>query len=203
MYERCAKTLGFLCVIGILITDAGCSSPSKPISSSSEPIASSSEPIGKEGEATVLGNETEDTEDNDVKDGSPDWSAITADGLEEEKFLEKLNVEDLNEVASQLQALVREEEEEERENPAIVITEGYPRVFEKPRYQNVIDMGERAEMPLYYIIYKSEANGMYEHICAMALSELTGLRFMDESGAYMQWSTAKEYLELFNAFMSQ
>ena len=62
-------------------------------------------------------------------------------------------------------------------------------------------MGERAEMPLYYIIYKSDSNGMYEHICATALSELTGFRFMDDSGSYMQWSTAKEYLELFNAYI--
>lgn len=195
-YRRCAKILGFLWVIGALTTVAGCNGPSQP-------IAPSSEPIGMEGEATVFDQDAGDTEDKDIKDGSPDWSAITANGLEEEKFLEKLNAEDLKEVASELQALVSEVMEEERENPAIVITEGYSRVFEKPQYRRVIDMGERAEMPLYYIIYKSETNGMYEHVCAVALSELTGLRFMDDSGAYLQWSTAKEYLELFHAFMSR
>ncbi len=176
MSNRCAKTLGLVCIIGIFIIFAGCSDKaSKPVK--------------------TVGSEDKTTE------ASPDWSAITANGLDEEKFLEKLNVEDLKEIASQLQALVIEEEKEERENPDIVITEGYPRVFKKAQYKKVTDMGERAEMPLYYIIYKSDSNGMYEHICATALSELTGFRFMDDSGSYMQWSTAKEYLELFNAYI--
>ncbi len=188
MSNRCAKTLGLVCIIGIFIIFAGCSDKaSKPVKT-----------VGSEDKTTAFSN---NTEKNHVKEASPDWSAITANGLDEEKFLEKLNVEDLKEIASQLQALVIEEEKEERENPDIVITEGYPRVFKKAQYKKVTDMGERAEMPLYYIIYKSDNNGMYEHICATALSELTGFRFMDDSGSYMQWSTAKEYLELFNAYI--
>ena len=56
-------------------------------------------------------------------------------------------------------------------------------------------------MPLYYILYKSEGDDMYEYICAVALSELTGLDFMNESGEYYDWSSGKEYLELFQQYM--
>ena len=191
MYNRCTTVLGLILIIGVLFTLAGCrNSESKPLSSDHE--------------STVVhdGAENNDAEKLDVKEEhAPDWSAITENGLDEEKFLEKMNVKDLEAIASELQTLMDEVVEEEKENPAIVITEGYPRVFQKAQYQKVIDMGEKAEMPLYYILYKSNHNGMYEHICAAALSSLTGLVFMDDSGAYMQWSSGKEYLELFNAYM--
>ena len=62
-------------------------------------------------------------------------------------------------------------------------------------------MGDKAKMPLYYILYKSPNNDMYEYICAVALSELTGLDFMKESGDYYDWTSGKEYLELFNKYI--
>lgn len=40
-----------------------------------------------------------------------------------------------------------------------------------------------------------------EGICAVALSELTGLDFMNESGDYYDWTSGKEYLELFNKYI--
>lgn len=40
-----------------------------------------------------------------------------------------------------------------------------------------------------------------EDICAVALSELTGLDFMNESGDYYDWTSGKEYLELFNKYI--
>lgn len=129
---------------------------------------------------------------------TPDWSAITESGLDENVFLESLDTDTLQTVATELQALVDEEIEEEKANPDIILTEGYHRVFESGRYQKVISMGERAEMPLYYIIFKSNSEGMYEHICTVALSQLTGQDFEDESGDYLKWSTSKEYLKLFN-----
>lgn len=131
-----------------------------------------------------------------------DWSDITADGLDEASFYEKLDTDLLQEIAAKFQSLIEEEKEEEEENPEIVITEGFMRIFQKEKYKEVISLGERAEMPLYFILYKSPNNGLYEYMCATALSELTGLDFLEESGTTYGWSNAKEYLELFNKYMA-
>lgn len=150
--------------------------------------------------------ETAENDEHDINFDSneyeSDWSDISNGELDEESFIQKLDTDTLKEVAVELQALVDEEIAEEKENPDIILSEGYARVFRKEQYLKVLDMGERAEMPLYYILYKSEYDGMYEHICANALSELTGLVFMNESGNYRDWSTGKEYLKLFNEYMS-
>ena len=130
-----------------------------------------------------------------------DWSDITVSGLDENAFIQKLDTELLQDIAAKLQSLVDEELAEEDENPEIILSEGFARVFKKELYLEVIDMGDKAEMPLYYILYKSPNNEMYEYICAVALSELTGLDFMNESGDYYDWTSGKEYLELFNAYM--
>lgn len=132
---------------------------------------------------------------------SVDWSDITGNGLDEESFLRKLDTEVLQDIAEKLQSLVAEELAEEEENTEIILSEGFTRVFQKERYLEVIAMGDKAQMPLYYILYKSLNNEMYEHICAVALSELTGLDFMNESGEYYDWASGKEYLELFEAYM--
>lgn len=57
-------------------------------------------------------------------------------------------------------------------------------------------MGNQAVKPLYWIIYKSENQGMYEQICALALDKLSGYDF-DEDGDGIKWSTSKEFLEEF------
>ncbi len=85
-------------------------------------------------------------------------------------------------IAGELQALVREEEEEERKNPEIIFTEGWVRVFDSEHYSKVLDMGPAAMKPLYWIIYKSPNAGMYEYICANALYELSGFDFSAEDG---------------------
>lgn len=130
-----------------------------------------------------------------------DWSDITVNGLDEDSFVQKLDTEVLQEVGAKLQYLVDEELAEEKENPEIILSESFTRVFQKDIYHEVIAMGDEAEMPLYYILYKSPNNVMYEYICAVALSELTGLDFMNESGNYYDWTSGKEYLELFNKYM--
>lgn len=42
--------------------------------------------------------------------------------------------------------------EEEQQNPEIMFTEGFPRVFEKERYKKVIGMGDIAMKPLPRIL---------------------------------------------------
>lgn len=134
--------------------------------------------------------------DDEIKE-EVKWNEITANGVDENLFLENLNMEDLKYIATELQTLVQEESEAERTNPEIVLTEGWVRVFNSERYKNVINMGSSAMKPLYWIIYKSENAGMYEYICATALSELYGFYSTNEDGT-LTWSNSKDFLEQFN-----
>ena len=180
----------FLLVITlIIITLSGCKSN----------ITAYEDSVSKSFGSEVISGEDESL----VADSSyiVDWSDITADGLDEDSFVQKLDSEVLQDVAEKLQSLVDEELAEEGENPQIILSEGFTRVFKKELYREVIAMGDKAKMPLYYILYKSPNNDMYEYICAVALSELTGLDFMNESGDYYDWTSDKEYLELFNKYI--
>ena len=151
-------------------------------------------------EATEI-EQTTDADENTVKEYPVDWSDISADGLNEESFIRKMDIEVLEEVAGKLQSVVEEACEEEKKNPEIAITEGFPRVLKKEKFLEVLNMGDKAQMPLYFILYKSENNGMYEYLCAYALCQLSGIASMDESKGYSEWSNAKEFLELFNEYV--
>ena len=151
-------------------------------------------------------NTTQQIEENENKhieaqeETEPDsmsWFEITENGVNEELFLQNLDTEILEAVATGLQALVEEEIEAERANPELVLTEGWVRVFSSERYKNVLDMGEPAMKPLYWIIYKSPNAGMYEYICATALYKLSGYDFTNEDGS-LTWNNSKELLEKFD-----
>lgn len=131
------------------------------------------------------------------RDHAADWSAVTADGVNEELFLAQMDASALEYIAAELQTLVQEEYEAERANPEILLSQGWTRVFRSEHYQNVIAMGDSAMMPLYWIIYKSTDSGQYEYICAEALYELSGYDFANPDGT-RKWSTSKELLALFN-----
>ena len=125
------------------------------------------------------------------------WLEITEDGVDEELFWENLDAEILEAIATELQALVEEEAEAERANPEILITEGWTRIFVSQQYNKVLNMGESAMKPLYWMIYKSPNVGMYEYICANALYELSGYDFTNEDGS-LTWNNSKEFLDRFN-----
>lgn len=108
-----------------------------------------------------------------------------------------MNADTLEYVAAELQTLVEEETEAEKENPDIVLTEGWVRVFDSEHYANVLSLGNQAMKPLYWIIYKSSNAGQYEYICAYALYELSGYDFTDANGC-LTWSNSKEFLSVFN-----
>ena len=152
-----------------------------------------SEAESLEAETSESFSETEQT-----NAGSPktSWSFITEDGVDEELLIANLDEEVLVYVADELQSLVEEEVKEERENPEILLSEGWTRVFEKEQYTHVLELGESAMLPLYFILYKSENSGMYEYICACALYELSGYDFTNDDGS-QQWSTSKEFQRLF------
>ena len=125
------------------------------------------------------------------------WDEITENGVDEDALWKNVDQDILEYVATEIQTLVAEEEKAERENQELVLVEGWVRVFESERYHNVVNLGEKAMKPLYWIIYKSPNSGMYEYICATALYEISGYDFMRENGE-LTWSTSKEFIEVFN-----
>ena len=137
-------------------------------------------------------NSNVNSEENEIN-----WDEITEDGVNEELLLNNLDKDILEKVAKNFQDALDEELKEEKNNPEIVITEGWTRIFDKVQYKEVINIGKPAMKPLYYILYKSSNNGQYEYLCATALQEISGINFKNEDDGTMGWSTAKEYLELF------
>ena len=142
-------------------------------------------------------NDTEAISDNKKDSETLAWPEITEDGVNEQLFMENLDTELLETIAGEIQAIVKEEAEAERENPNLVLEEGRVRVFQTERYKNVLNIGEDAMKPLYWIIYKSPNAGMYEYICATALYEISGYDFSNEDGT-LTWQTSREFLERFN-----
>lgn len=124
------------------------------------------------------------------------WSGISAGGVDEDAFLEDLDVELLEEIATELQALVEEVQQKQIEDPESVLRgEWLGDITGSGRYINVVDMGDRAMKPLYWIIYKSDDQGLYEYICCLALEELSGYDFTDADG--IAWATSKDFLDRF------
>lgn len=136
----------------------------------------------------IYNSKTPNNTDDKVKKIT--WEEITEDGVNEELLLKNIDEELLTEIATELQTLVNEAKEEEIENPEIVITEGWARVWEYERYKKVLNMGTPAMKPLYLIIYKSPNAGEYEYLCARILYELSGFDFY--------WTNSKDFLESFN-----
>ena len=125
------------------------------------------------------------------------WDEITDSGVDEELLLNNVDTEILELIANNFRGVIEEEKREEDNNPEIVLTEGWVRIFQKEKYKEVIALGKSAIKPLYLILYKSENDGLYEYLCASALQEISGITFCDEDIGTQGWSTAKEYLELF------
>jgi len=144
-----------------------------------------------------IASDTEKQEEDTTENLAIKWDEITEDGVNEDLLYENMDKNTLEYVAKELQTLVEEEAEAEKENPDIVLTEGWVRVFESEHYANVLKLGNKAMKPLYWIIYKSTNAGQYEYICAYALYEISGYDFTDENGC-LTWSDSKEFLNVFN-----
>ena len=144
-----------------------------------------------------ISSDTEKQEEDSTENLAIKWDEITEDGVDEHLLCENIDLDTLEYVAAELQTLVEEEAEAEKENPDIVLKEGWVRVFESAHYANVLKLGDKAMKPLYWIIYKSSNAGQYEYICAYALYEISGYDFTDENGC-LTWSDSKEFLNVFN-----
>lgn len=125
-----------------------------------------------------------------------EWNEINESGVNEDLLLQNIDINLLKEIARNLQGAIEEEVNEERENPELVLTEGWARIFNKEGYKNVINIGKPAMKPLYYILYKSPNNSLYEYLCATALQEISGIGYQKGDSTY-DWNNAKEYLEIF------
>jgi hypothetical protein len=73
----------------------------------------------------------------------------------------------------------------------------YADAKESNEFKEVVSMGQSAVKPLYLIIYKSESQGLYEYICAMALDEVLGEGFFNDNSK-MDWPTSKELIKIIN-----
>ena len=124
------------------------------------------------------------------------WDWISENGVDEEIFLQWLDQELIEKISSNFQALIDEETREEKENPSLLFNEWWTRVFNKELYKEIIQLWEDAEKPLYWILYKSENNWLYEYLCASALQDISWVDFSDENWTQW-WSNAKEFLDLF------
>ena len=117
-----------------------------------------------------------------------EWPEITAEGVNEALLLENLDADILETVSSQLRSLVEDE---------MTPTVDYTRVFTDERYLSVLELGNSAVKPLYWIIYDSPKAGLYEYLCAAALAELSEYHFFNEDGS-RSWSNSKEFLDVLN-----
>lgn len=125
-----------------------------------------------------------------------EWNEISNNGVDEELLFKNVNTENLEKVASLLQALSSEIAEKEKEDYEFYfLAKWYDYTLNSKQYNEVINMGNDAVKPLYLIIYKSPNQGSYEYICSMALEELSGFEFDKETET---WATSKQFLELFN-----
>lgn len=176
------KTIfGIVLISILLLVLTGCSNNSKQI-------------INENNNNNIINKQDEIIKN--VDKSKIEWNEITQNGVDEELLLKNIDIDVLTSVAANLQSAMDEELKEERANPEILITEGWTRILNKEQYKQVISIGKPAMKPLYWILYKSETNGEYEYICAMALQEISGITFDEENGT-QGWSTAKEYLDLF------
>lgn len=136
-------------------------------------------------------------ESNNDEESKINWDEITDGSVDEELLLNSINENILKDIAKNLQEMIEEEQREEKEDPSIVISEGWVRIFNKDQYKNVVQKGNLAIKPLFYILYKSENNGLYEYVCAKALEDITGIGNELNDDGTKRWTTAKEYLEIF------
>ncbi len=135
--------------------------------------------------------ENQDVDDNTLE--SINWNYVTENGITDEMaFLEDITEESFNAIGTNLQSLVDEIAEKEREDPNFIIEGKWFDYFKNDeRYHNVLDMKGKALKPLYFIIYKSENQSLYEYICSFAMYDILDLQNSDND---FYWATSKEFL---------
>lgn len=125
------------------------------------------------------------------------WDEITADGVNEDLLIDNVDTAILEAIASEFQSLCEEIAAREEADQEYVLRGGWIQdIPVSPQYLAVVARGDTAMKPLYMIIYKSENQGLYEYICALALEELSGFDLVNDDGE--KWATSKEFLSMFD-----
>lgn len=126
------------------------------------------------------------------------WPEMSDDGVDEVLLIKNINQDDLEYIATELEALTKMiTDKGERDQSYWLTADWYTDAQNSQMYQNVLDMGAAAMKPLYLIIYKSPNTGLYEYICAMTLDELSGYDFSNENPGEV-WANLKDFLALFD-----
>jgi hypothetical protein len=138
--------------------------------------------------------EPDNITDTEVISIAWEWAGISEGGINEDEFIATLDWNQFELIALELQTLSSEILQKQREDPESVLRgDWYDDIKNSEHYISVVDMAENAQKPLYWIIFKSENQGLYEYICSMALDEIYGHDFTEESE--FGWTRSKEFLE--------
>lgn len=130
------------------------------------------------------------------------WLEISIEPLNEDIYIKDLDFQLMETIAIKIQALVIELNEKEKADPEYVLQGKWNEDFRSSeQYTFVLDMGLRAIKPVYYIIYKSEFQGLYEYILASAIDDIIGYDFYITED--YQWSTSKQFLSMYNEKVSR
>lgn len=125
------------------------------------------------------------------------WHEITGFPIDEELFVETLDIPVLEMIAGEIQSLVTEIQEKERADPDYVLKGRWNQDFRRSeQYRAVLGLGLKAVKPAYYIIYKSDRAGLYEYILASAVDEITGYDYSVTKDT--RWGNSKEFLGMYN-----
>lgn len=144
-------------------------------------------------DANIIDSNPQDNDSNQQSELK--WDEISSNGLDEKRLVENIDEAALEEIAALLQELTGEIEVKQREDPEFAMSaDWFTYTLNSDQFKKVINMGDKAAKPLYFIIHKSPNQGLFEYICAMALSEITNYDKDD-------WKTSKEFLNCFNEYI--
>jgi hypothetical protein len=130
------------------------------------------------------------------------WHQSSWVPVDEDQFLEDLDIANLEMIARDIQSLVAEIQEKERADPDYVLQGKWNEDFRSSeQYCAVLELGLGAVKPAYYIIYKSPQSGLYEYILASAIDEITGYNYSITED--YDWSNSKQFLEMYNDKVKQ
>jgi hypothetical protein len=159
------------------------------------------EDVSAQIESTENNNTSTDI-DYTLPEQEKDRIIITAEEMDEETFIEDLDIDILTTVAEKLQEVTDEIVRKQAADPESVLRGDWVTDYSNSeQYHYVINQGVKAVKPMYYILYKSNQAGLYEFIISSAIYDIIGYDFSNDKG-YL-WATAFEFREQYNACVKE
>lgn len=135
-------------------------------------------------------------EKKEAYEESVQWEEITESGVNETVLEKNLDANILAIIEQSLQAILAKNSGEN------ALSGSLDWIFESNEYNEIIKLGDKAQKPLFWLIYKTDDSGMSEYICARALSEISGIGTPGENRG-LEWSNSKEYVEYFISIIKE